>query len=834
MLLGIVASLLLSRTPNLYEYGPYTSGIPRPDAVLDYTIGSRHTTYHDQDRTLEKIASSATPVIKRFNYGKSVEGRPLRVYAISSPENIKHLEEIRKAHEKVANGEPADTVPIVWINECIHGDETASFEAAMPLIYNLTASKPLQDVLKDVVVIVNPCYNVDGHERYVVYYNSIATGTPDNGAFENQEPALLYGRLNHYRFDMNRDRVAMSQDETRQEVEEFLRWNPQVYCDQHGQVSSYFFPPNPMAVNENVDRPRVAKWTDVFGRATANAFDQHGWTYYTKNEFDLFYAGYLDSWTTLTGAVGMTHETDGGRVLASTRQDGSVLTLLDGLAHHMTSAIAVIKSAAAHRHDLMDSYAAFKRHAVAGDFSPKVKRYVITGDDRALGRLQRVLNSSGIGVMAGLTSYDQPGARRFGTSEYKTAHIEGHFLAVDLAQAQGPMAKALLEETPAFEAQFVKEQLAKKGSAPEGEEYPGPDGTEFYDITGWSLPLAWGLTAYECTATVSIPSKTEPKGDMSGGPKVGLAIPYLDDEDALAAFEIEAAGVKGMLSSRPMQLGNRKFAAHSFMFLAARNDDGFEDTVRLIATRHASQIVAIPTSYPDQDRFGPGSDFTIPLKKPNIGIVFGTAEQPTEFSAIWYLFDREFRLPYTSLQNRALSQGNLAKYTTIILPGRFTGGSDALKAWVQAGGTLVCLDNASWASSNFQRLDNSEAKSRELPGALFRANLDPRSFLSAGYSPDEKGKIELAVPVDGSSFYKARKEGGSVISFDSNEKSRKLLSGWDWPEETDKALAGTVWLQDMPAGQGHVIVFTHDPTERAMWPGLYKLVLNAILIGPGT
>src|SRR5205814_10063567 len=176
--------------------------------------------------------------------------------------------------------------------------------------YALAASRgaKMSNTLDHVVVFVNPVYNPDGHERFVVWYNSVAVGAANPRAFEHAEPGIIHGRTNHYRFDMNRDRVAMSQDETRAEVSEFLNWHPQVYVDQHGQVESYFFPPNPMAVHQDVDRERVAHWTDVFGRGKAAAFDKNGWPYFVRDTFDLFYAGYLDSWATLSGQIGMTYE----------------------------------------------------------------------------------------------------------------------------------------------------------------------------------------------------------------------------------------------------------------------------------------------------------------------------------------------------------------------------------------------------------------------------------------------------------------------------------------------------------------------------------------------
>jgi hypothetical protein len=191
--------------------------------------------------------------------------------------------------------------------------------------------------------------------------------------------------------------------------------------------------------------------------------------------------------------------------------------------------------------------------------------------------------------------------------------------------------------------------------------------------------------------------------------------------------------------------------------------------------------------------------------------------------------DQVFHVPFTALSTSALNR-NLDEFTCIVVPaGSGASASGKLREWVTGGGCVVALGGLNWAlgGSGFVDLASAGGDHQDLPGSIFRAELDRRSFLSYGYDG-----ASIAVPVDGDTFYKARKEGGSVVKFNSDEKVTKLLSGWSWPDDTEKALAGAVWLQDMPVGRGHAILFTYDPTTRAMWPGLYKLLLNAMLIGP--
>lgn len=854
MIFSVVAGLVLLTPPkfSFYENGPYDGGIPRPDSILGYELGSRHTNFRDQERVVLGIAQAARAKVVPIEYGKTAEGRTLRVFAVSSAENIKRLEEIRKDHLALANPEPGvDLAPIlkrtpaiVWINECIHGDETASFESGMALLYNLAAAKggSIKDALENTVVIVNPVYNPDGHERYVVAYNSIPNGSPEGGSYDSAVPSAFYGRANHFRFDMNRDRVSFSQDETKAEVALFLKWNPQVYVDQHGQVATYFFPPNQLSQNVNVDRARVDKWTDVFGRATASAFDSHGWTYFVKDTFDLYYPGYTDTSTTLMGAIGMTHETDGGRYLVRQRPDETLLTLKDGAAKHFTSALAVIEAAGKSRAALLDSYTAFKKKAMSGEHAGKFQRVVVESKDRRpLLRLQAHLSRAGIVARFSTAAWKQDDTHDYWTGAKGSHEFPAYSLVIDMAQSQGPFAKALLEPGSDFEPEFMKSQKEKKKTAPEGEKYPGPEEPEFYDTTAWSLPYAYDLKTWWCESAPkisvadAIPDFRIVNNDKGSPTSIGLQLPYTDQQDILAIADLLTRGIKVSVANKPMKIAGETIVPGTFMILAARNEDGYEKIVREVTDRFklTARIRPLTTSYPDEGRQGPGSESIIQLRKPKIGVVMGTAGNLGDVGPIWFLMEREFGLPFTPLSASALS-GNLDKYTCIVIPGGVSASASGnLRDWVQKGGCLVALDGSGWAlgTNGFVSLDTVEAD-ESLAGSLFRAELDPRSFLSFGYPRPEQGKIELAVPMDGSSFFKVRKEGGSVVSLPGDEKVTKLLSGWAW-DSTEKDLRGTVFLQDAPVGQGHAVIFTHSPMDRVMWPGLNKLVLNAMIIGPG-
>ncbi len=833
MVFTVALSLLLGQVGNsdFHGYGPYRSGVPTPNSILGYAIGDRHTVYMDQDRVIRSIVASSPDRVKVFGYGKSTEGRELRYIVTSSPSNMNRLEEIRKAHAELAQTpskkraqELSENLPpIVWVNQCIHGDETASFESAMELVYNLVASEneSLKSALEKVVVIVNPSYNPDGHERYVVTYNSIPNGDPGRGGYDSAIPSAFYGRANHYRFDMNRDRIAMSQAETQQEVRAFLSWNPQVYVDQHGQVETYFFPPVQQSINTNIDRERYEKWTEIFGRATASAFDQKGWTYYIRDQFDLYNACYLDSHTSLMGAIGMTHETDGGRVLVSERSDDTLLTMKDGAMKHLTSAIAVITESAKKSKELIASYSEFKEKAVSGQHAGNFQRVVIEGDARQLERLSDHLKRSGIVSGLASQSWKQKDAHDLWSDWAGEKEFSAGSLVVDMNQSQGPLAKALLEAKSDFEPDFIKRQLdfAKMQLTGEGES--DIDWFEFYDSTAWALPFGYQLNAWWCESRPNIQTLApfSMVSDFESSP-VGYLVKYSDETDILAIADALNSGIKVSSNSRSYVLDGVDVPKGSFIILAARNEAGYETKLKSISIKRGVSFVPIPTSYPDQGRHGPGSGNMFQLVTPKIGVVFGDAGSISG-GALWFTMEKVFELPFRKLSTNGVTSA-LKDLTCLVVPeGVNLRMSDELKTWISDGGTLVAFSGNRWLNLDSIKVE-SQSATYALPGAIFKSLVSDKSNLTAGYD-----RHEFAIPVDGNAF--EVKNESTVLAISQSEKGSNLLSGWVF-EESESELIDTSWLTDTNVGRGRVINFGFDPTYRAQWPGLHRMILNSMIL----
>ena len=188
----------------------YGQGVESPEEFLGYKLGSQFTPHY---RVVEyfRYVVGASKLVKLQQYGTTNEGRPLLVVFVASDENIGRLDEIRQNNirltglDKTGAGSTAGAPVICWLSYNVHGNEPSSSEAAMAMLYKIL-DPANAGWLKNTVVIIDPCLNPDGRERYVNFYNSVKSTPPDANpnAREHVEP-WPGGRVNHYYFDLNRD-----------------------------------------------------------------------------------------------------------------------------------------------------------------------------------------------------------------------------------------------------------------------------------------------------------------------------------------------------------------------------------------------------------------------------------------------------------------------------------------------------------------------------------------------------------------------------------------------------------------------------------------------------
>ena len=159
--------------------GEYDSNIPTPMDILGYNPGEWHVT-HDQLVNYLKALDAVSDRIEMREYARSHENRPLYNLIISDPSNLARLEDIRMDHLKLTDHSKSDQVDIsnlpaiLYQGYSIHGNESSGANAAMVNAYYLAAGQgaEVMHTLKNTVILLDPCYNPDGLNRFASWANT--------------------------------------------------------------------------------------------------------------------------------------------------------------------------------------------------------------------------------------------------------------------------------------------------------------------------------------------------------------------------------------------------------------------------------------------------------------------------------------------------------------------------------------------------------------------------------------------------------------------------------------------------------------------------------------
>ena len=191
-----------------------------PSDFLGYPLGTKFTYHHKVIDYFDYVENESDRVIL-YQYGQTYERRELKVAYISSPENLKNIEEIRKNNLRrthLLNGQPNDSdIAIIWLSYNVHGNEANSTETSMKVLYELASggNSRYNEWLEKLVIVLDPCLNPDGRDRYSNWYNQVANLSPNpNINTREHYENWTHGRSNHYLFDLNRDWVWQTQIES--------------------------------------------------------------------------------------------------------------------------------------------------------------------------------------------------------------------------------------------------------------------------------------------------------------------------------------------------------------------------------------------------------------------------------------------------------------------------------------------------------------------------------------------------------------------------------------------------------------------------------------------
>ena len=414
---------------------------------------------------------------------------------------------------------------------------------------------------------------------------------------------------------------------------------------------------------------------------------------------------------------------------------------------------------------------------------------------------------------------------------------------VDLAQPQGYLAKALLEPDAALDSAFIKFELELRRTGQRNR---------FYDMTAWSLPLAWRVDAY---ALAAVPGSLAMVTDMPrtfAAPArsvYGYAFAPGSEASIRLLASLLTDSVRVWYAPYSFTSKTNKFPNGAFVIRTALNRADVHDVVLRRAAEAGAQLASIPSAGVDEGT-DLGSNSVIPVQRPKVALLGGAPVNGSSFGFAWYAMDQRIGYASTLVDANFVASGDMSAFNTLIVPSVQAGALDRvlgdagrarLAEWVRSGGVLITMDAASaWVAQERVGLvrtrvkrDSTRADSTggaplpgSLPGVLARATVDSLSPLMAGVL-----NREMPVFVNSDRVFTIPKDlaaGDAVMRF--APAARVRIAGYYWPEAAAK-LGGSPYLWTERAGRGRVIMFAHDPVYRDQLRGTLPIFANAVLLG---
>jgi len=805
-----------------------------PDQFLGYQLGTRFTYHHQIVDYIRELELHNRDRIKLMQYGSTNEGRPLIVAFIASPENMAQLEKIRTNHLKsikLLDGTPdAKTPPIVWLSYNIHGNEAVSANTSMKVAYELLnkENKITQEILKNTVIILDPCLNPDGYERYTQWYNRVANAETNVNPFaiEHDEP-WPGGRFNHYLFDLNRDWAWQTQRETQARVALYNQWMPHVHADFHETTvnRSYYFPPAAKPFHKDITAWQ-REFNEIIGENCRRYFDKNNWTYFTRYNYDLFYPSYGDTWPTFNGAIGITYEQGGGGragVAIERENEKDTLTLLNRIDHHYATGLATLEAVASQHDRIVAEFIKYHQDASIAP-SGTIKTYVV----KSLGNEERVraftewLARQGFQYGIAGKALTAKGTELAGSTD-QSVKIDANDLLISMYQPKSNLIRVLFESKPVLEDSVT------------------------YDITSWGVSYLFGLKTFGLKDKIMpmVAQATAVENKIPATAPYAYVANWSDAEDAVFLAELLKENFLVRSSNVPFEINKITFAAGTLIITKKGNTSKeFDPLVTSLANKHHVKLTPVNTGYVTSGADF-GSDYVPILKSPKVVTVSGAGISATALGAVWHYFEQQIKYPMTIVDAAKLANLPWSEIDVLILPdGKYPEilsekVMDILQDWIRNGGKLIAMENATDAFVNkpgFNLSRKSSERSREgrepfkkfgdkeraetsdsSPGSMYTITLDTTHPLAFGCNKDYFTLVRDAYDI---SFLKDGwnvgylKEGGYKAGFVGSKLNDKLKN--------------TLIMGVQDIGKGHVVYLLDDPLFRGMLYDGKILFSNAV------
>ncbi len=818
----------------------YDGAIVTPRAYLGFDVGERHLQHHQLVGYLKKLAAS--PRVRLLEYGRTHGNRPLLLLVITAPENHRNLEALRKRHLQLADPASSrsvriDDLPAVaWMGYGVHGNEPSASNVTPLVAYHLAAGtgKEHERLLRETIILLDPCLNPDGFERFASWANDnrgvVANSDPQTREHNQPWPT---GRTNYYYFDLNRDWLPAQQPESQGRLAAYHRWKPDLVLDFHemGSNSTFFFQPgHPRRVHPLIPAVNQKLTRDLAG-FHAKALDRIGSLYYSAEGYDDFYPGKGSTYPDLHGGVGILFEQASSRGQVQDSVHGK-LTFPFTIRNQFTTSLSSLRGLLALRKSFLEYKRDSYRTAVEQARKGKVRAHVVAAPDD----LPRLWD-----FVALLRRHD----------------IRAYPLLKDLT-AGGKVFRATkgayVIPTDQPEARFLQVLFERRTTFTDHI---------FYDISAWTLPLAFGLRhaelermpADETLGPAWESGSLVPMPDRLGEDELGFLVDWRSSAAPHLLQRLLAAGVKVRVASTAFRSGEGKEAlshGHGTLFVPRGIQPALrEQIVNLMRQAEKEGVVAQwLTDGLALHGIKPGSSAFLPIPTPRVVLVTGEGTSTYESGEVWHALDRRVGMPLTRIDGSRLGDVDLTKYTVVVLvSGTYEdvrpAGLERLRRFTEAGGTLIAQGSAiAWLLRNklidvrlrtpprqekveripYAKADEVAARQR-ISGAIFQTRIDATHPLCYGLDGGEP------LPVFRNSRIILEPPGATSAPVVYDE--RPLLSGFV-SEENLKLLAGSASVAVVPAGKGRAVLFADNPNFRGFWRGTARLFTNAIFFGPLT
>jgi hypothetical protein len=820
-----------------------------PEEFMPHKYGESFTP-HNLTVDYFRHAAANSDLIQLKEYGKTNQSRPLLYAIVSSKENLANLEKIRLNNlaRAGADGGKADPsvsgITIVWLSMNVHGNEPASSESSVSILYNLLNASRLdtKEYLKNTVVIIDPCVNPDGYHRYTHWNNNASDKVPNVSpdAREHREP-WPGGRVNHYLFDLNRDWAWLTQIESQQRLAVYKDWLPHVVPDFHemGYNEPYYFAPAAQPYHRYIT-PFQRDFQVEIGKNHAKYFDKEGWLYFTKEVFDLFYPSYGDTYPTYNGAIGMTYEQGGiGAGRAIMMQNGNVLTLKDRIAHHLATALSTIEIASKNADRLCQNFEDFYKKSITNP-PGQYKTYVVKGTNprNKIKALTDLLDKHRI-------KYGRiKGTRNTTAYEYATGKdnaplsISEDDLVVSAYQPLSVLTQILLDPESALVDSAT------------------------YDITAWSLPHAFGLETFASKEKIDVSqdftNKTFPLIQKPDSKPYAYIATWNGLNNARFVSNLLQKGIKMRAASVPFEIEGKKFARGSLIITRGDNPsvkERFDREITAAALVNDQDLTSVSTGFADAGADFGSSRFDI-LAKPNVALIFDDDVDNTSYGQMWHFFEQDLNMAITQIKLTDFNRIKLSNFNVLCMTdGGYSnldsGKMDKLKTWIAEGGRLILIgealsafedkkgfeltkfavkkdkdaaENSAETESTKRRFMHFDEFERDglsdgIPGAIYKTVLDNTHPLAYGM-PDYYFSLKTS-----NAAYQPLKNASNVSYVDDKFKPLGFVG-----YRLKAQLKGTSVFSVQTVRRGSVIYMVDNPLYRAFWYQGKFLFSNAVLM----